>query len=102
MRLKKILVGTSVAIFLTIGFACQSRYFSTFAQSLPIAKTADGAVRPPDNTNEGFHSPPGLVRFLTLLASPFGVNTHQQGILIHTPNTNRHQMQLVRTPFSTA
>ena len=44
MRLNRILAGTSVAILLTIGFASESRYFSTFAQSAHTARTAGVAV----------------------------------------------------------
>ncbi len=44
MRLNKILAGSSVAILLTIGFASESRYFSTFAQSVQTTKAPGVAV----------------------------------------------------------
>jgi hypothetical protein len=40
MRFKKIFVGTPVAIFLTIGFTCESQHFNTFAQSAQTTGTA--------------------------------------------------------------
>jgi hypothetical protein len=46
MRLNKILAGTSVAILLTIGFASESQYFSTFAQSVQTTKAPGVAVGP--------------------------------------------------------
>src|SRR5438105_8951434 len=69
MRLKKILAGTSVAIFLTIGLACESQYFSTFAQSLPIAKTAGVAVGPQYDTTHVYVAPQDLDRKSTRLNS---------------------------------
>ncbi len=71
MRLKKILAGTSVAIFLTIGFACESQYFSTFAQSLPIAKTAGVAVGPQYDTTHVYVAPQDFDRFVASLIATF-------------------------------
>jgi hypothetical protein len=39
MDLKKILAGTSVAIFFTIAFTSDSQHFSTFAQTARPAET---------------------------------------------------------------
>src|SRR2546428_6078015 len=101
MRLKKILAGTSVAIFLTIGFACQSRYFSTFAQSLQIAKTAGVAVGPQYDTTHVYVSPQDFNRFVASLITTFGGTTAKQGVFTVTPTPSSTMSQLVMTPVGT-
>ena len=101
MRLKKILAGTSVAIFLTIGFACQSRYFSTFAESLPIAKTAGVAVGPQYDTTHVYVAPQDFDRFVASLVATFGGTTTKQGVFTVTPTPSSTMSQLVMTPVGT-
>jgi predicted enzyme related to lactoylglutathione lyase len=101
MRLKKILAGTSVAIFLTIGFACQSRYFSTFAQSLQIAKTAGIAVGPQYDTTHVYVAPQDFDRFVASLIATFGGTTNKQGVFTVTPTPSSTMSQLVMTPVGT-
>jgi len=101
MRLKKILAGTSVAIFLTIGFACESRYFSTFAQSLPIAKTSDVAVGPQYDTTHVYVAPQDFDRFVASLIATFGGTTAKQGVFTVTPTPSSTMSQLVMTPVGT-
>jgi hypothetical protein len=101
MRLKKILAGTSVAIFLTIGVACESRYFSTFAQSLPIAKTADVAVGPQYDTTHVYVAPQDFDRFVASLIATFGGTTTKQGVFTVTPTPSSTMSQLVMTPVGT-
>src|SRR5258706_5748884 len=101
MRLKKILAGTSVAIFLTIGFACESRYFSTFAQSLPIAKTADVAVGPQYDTTHVYVAPQDFDRFVASLIATSGGTTAKQGVFTVTPTPSSTMSQLVLTPVGT-
>jgi len=101
MRLKKILAGTSVAIFLTIGFACESRYFSSFAQSLPIAKTADIAVGPQYDTTHVYVAPQDFDRFVASLIATFGGTTAKQGVFTVTPTPSSTMSQLVMTPVGT-
>jgi predicted enzyme related to lactoylglutathione lyase len=101
MRLKKILAGASVAIFLTIGFACESRYFSTFAQSLPIAKTADVAVGPQYDTTHVYVAPQDFGRFVASLIATFGGTTTKQGVFTVTPTPSSTMSQLVMTPAGT-
>src|SRR6202051_2193943 len=98
MRLKKILAGTSVAIFLTIGFACQSRYFSTFAQSLQIAKTVGVAVGPQYDTTHVYVAPQDFDRFVASLIATFGGTTTKQGVFTVTPTPSSTMSQLVMTP----
>ena len=101
MRLKKILAGTSVAIFLTIGFACESRYFSTFAQSSQIAKTAGVAVGPQYDTTHVYVDPQDFDRFVASLIATFGGTTTKQGVFTVTPTPSSTMSQLVMTPVGT-
>ena len=101
MRLNKILAGTSVAIFLTIGFACESRYFSTFAQSLQIAKTAGVAVGPQYDTTHVYVAPQDFDRFVASLIATFGGTTTKQGVFTVTPTPSSTMSQLVMTPVGT-
>src|SRR5271170_5757550 len=101
MRLKKILAATSVAIFLTIGFACESRYFSTFAQSLQIAKTAGVAVGPQYDTTHVYVAPQDFDRFVASLIATFGGTTTKQGVFTVTPTPSSTMSQLVVTPVGT-
>jgi predicted enzyme related to lactoylglutathione lyase len=101
MRLKKILAGTSVAIFLTIGFACESRYFRTFAQSAQIAKTADVAVGPQYDTTHVYVAPQDFDRFVASLIATFGGTTTKQGVFTVTPTPSSTMSQLVMTPVGT-
>jgi hypothetical protein len=101
MRLKKIFAGTSVAIFLTIGFACESRYFSTFAQSLPIGETAGVAVGPQYDTTHVYVAPQDFDRFVASLIATFGGTTTKQGVFTVTPTPSSTMSQLVMTPVGT-
>jgi len=101
MRLKKILAGTSVAVFLTIGFACESRYFSAFAQSLQIAKTAGVAVGPQYDTTHVYVAPQDFDRFVASLIATFGGTTTKQGVFTVTPTPSSTVSQLVMTPAGT-
>jgi len=101
MRLKKILAGTSVAIFLTIGFACQLRYFSTFAQSLQIAQTAGVAVGPQYDTTHVYVAPQDFDRFVASLIATFGGTTTKLGVFTVTPTPSSTMSQLVMTPVGT-
>ena len=101
MRLKKTLVGTSVAILLTISLACESRYFSTFAQSLQIAKTASVAVGPQYDTTHVYVAPQDFDRFVASLIATFGGTTTKQGVFTVTPTPSSTMSQLVMTPAGT-
>ena len=101
MRLKKILAGTSVAIFLTISFACESRYFSAFAQSLQIVQTADVAVGPQYDTTHVYVVPQDFDRFVASLIATFGGTTTKQGVFTVTPTPSSTMSQLVMTPAGT-
>ena len=101
MRLKRILAGTSVAIFLTIGFACQSRYFSTFAQSAQTAGTPGVAVGAQYDTTHVYVAPQDFDRFVASLVATFGGTTTKQGVFTVTPTPSSTMSQLVMTPVGT-
>ena len=101
MRLKKILAGTSVAILLTIGFASESRYFSTFAQNPPIATTTTVAVGPQYDTTHVYVAPQDFDRFVASLVATFGGATTKQGVFTVTPTPSSTMSQLVMTPVGT-
>jgi len=101
MRLKKILARTSVAIFLTMGFACQSRYFSTFAQSAQTTGTVSVAVGPQYDTTHVYVAPLDFDRFVASLIATFGGTTTKQGVFTVTPTPSSTMSQLVLTPVGT-
>jgi hypothetical protein len=101
MRLNKILAGTSIAILLTIGFACELRYSSTFAESLQTAKTADVAVGPQYDSTHVYVAPQNFDRFVASLIATFGGTTTKQGVFTVTPTPSTTMSQLVMTPVGT-
>jgi predicted enzyme related to lactoylglutathione lyase len=101
MRLKKFLAGTSVAIFLAIGFACESRYSSTFAQNLQTAKTAGVAVGPQYDTTHVYVTPEDFDRFVASLIATFGGTATKQGVFTVTPTPSSTVSQLVMTSAGT-
>src|SRR5450432_2658733 len=101
MRLKKILTGTSVAVFLTICFACGSHYFSTFAQTLPTGTPAGVAVGPQYDTTHVYVPPQDFDRFVASLVATFGGTTSKQGVFTVTPTPSSTMSQLVLTPVGT-
>jgi predicted enzyme related to lactoylglutathione lyase len=101
MRLKKTIIGTSLAIFLTIGFASESGNFSTFAQGLQTAKTAGVAVGPQYDTTHVYVAPQDFDRFVASLIATFGGTTTKQGVFTVTPTPSSTMSQLVMTPVGT-
>jgi predicted enzyme related to lactoylglutathione lyase len=101
MRLKKVLAGTSVAIFLAIGFTGESQHFSTFAQSLQTVKTAGVAVGPQFDTTHVYVAPQDFDRFVASLIATFGGTTTKQGVFTVTPTPSSTMSQLVMTPAGT-
>src|SRR6266403_5648453 len=98
MRLKQILVGMSVAIFLTIGFTCESQHFNTFAQSAQTAGTVSVAVGPQYDTTHVYVAPEDFDRFVASLIATFGGTTTKQGVFTVTPTQSSTISQLVLTP----
>ena len=98
MALKKILAGTSVAIFLTIAFTSGSQHFTTFAQTARPAETKGIAVAPQYDTTHVYVSPQDFDRFVASLIATFGGTTTKQGIFTVTPTPSSTMSQLVLTP----
>jgi predicted enzyme related to lactoylglutathione lyase len=98
MELKKILAGTSVAIFLTIAFTSDSQHFSTFAQTARPAETKGIAVAPQYDTTHVYVSPQDFDRFVASLIATFGGTTTKQGVFTVTPTPSSTMSQLVLTP----
>jgi hypothetical protein len=101
MHLKKILVGTSVAIFLTIGFTCESQHFKAFAQSAQTAETPGVAVGPQYDTTHVYVAPQDFDRFVASLIATFGGTTTKQGVFTVTPTPSSTMSQLALTPVGT-
>jgi predicted enzyme related to lactoylglutathione lyase len=101
VRLSKILAGISVAIFLTIAFASESQYFSTFAQGVQTTKASGVAVGPQYDTTHVYVSPQDFDRFVTSLIATFGGTTTKQGVFTVTPTPSSTMSQLVMTPVGT-
>ena len=98
MDFKRILAGTSVAIFLTIAFTSDSRHFSTFAQTAPQAETKAIAVAPQYDTTHVYVAPQDFDRFVASLIATFGGTTTKQGVFTVTPTPSSTMSQLVLTP----
>lgn len=101
MRLNKILAGTSVAILLTMGFASESHYFSTFAQSVQATKAPGVAVGPQYDTTHVYVAPQDFDGFVASLIATFGGTTTKQGVFTVTPTPSSTMSQLVLTPVGT-
>jgi len=99
--LNKILAGTSVAILLTIGFASESQYFSTFAQGVQTTKAPGVAVGPQYDTTHVYVAPQDFDRFVASLIATFGGTTTKQGVFTVTPTPSSTMSQLVMTPVGT-
>jgi hypothetical protein len=98
MRLNKILAGISVAILLSIGFASESQYFSTFAQGVQTTKEPGVAVGPQYDTTHVYVAPQDFDRFVASLIATFGGTTTKQGVFTVTPTPSSTMSQLVLTP----
>src|SRR5580693_3954340 len=101
MDLKKILAGTSVAIFLTIALTSDSQHFNTFAQTARPAETKGIAVGPQYDTTHVYVSPQDFDRFVASLIATFGGTTTKQGVFTVTPTPSSTMSQLVLTPAGT-
>ena len=101
MRSNKILTGISVAVLLTIGFASESRYFSTFAQGVQTTKAQGVAVGPQYDTTHVYVAPHDFDRFVASLIATFGGTTTKQGVFTVTPTPSSTMSQLVMTPAGT-
>jgi predicted enzyme related to lactoylglutathione lyase len=101
MRFNKSIVGTCVAIVLTLGLAVESLHVSAFAQSAQTDETASVAVGPQYDTTHVYVAPEEFDRFVASLISTFGGRTSKQGVFTVTPTPSSTMSQLVLTPEGT-
>src|ERR1700688_4825908 len=101
MRFNKIIVGTCVAIVLTLGLAVESLHVSAFAQSAQTDETASVAVGPQYDTTHVYVAPEEFDRFVASLIATFGGRTSKQGVFTVTPTPSSTMSQLVLTPVGT-
>jgi predicted enzyme related to lactoylglutathione lyase len=98
MRFNKSLIGTGLAIFLTIGLANGPQIVSTFAQTAQTVKTTEVAVGAQYDTTHVYVAPEDFDRFVASLIATFGGTTTKQGVFTVTPTPSSTMSQLVLTP----
>jgi hypothetical protein len=98
MRFNKIIVGTCVAIVLTLGLAVESLHVSAFAQRAQTAEFVSVAVGPQYDTTHVYVAPEDFDRFVASLIATFGGTTNKQGVFTVTPTQSSTMSQLVLTP----
>src|SRR5882672_5101563 len=98
MRFNKSIVGTCVALVLTLGLAVGSPHVSAFAQSAQTAETVSVAVGPQYDTTHVYVAPEDFDRFVASLLATFGGTTSKQGVFTVTPTQSSTISQLVLTP----
>src|SRR5260370_22212370 len=102
MRINKSIVGTCVALVLTLGLAPGSLHVAAFAQTAQTAGTVSVAVGPQYDTTHVFVAPEDFDRFVASLLATFGGTTTKQGVFTVTPTQSSTMSQLVLTPMRTA
>ncbi len=98
MRFNKSIVGTCVALVLTLGLAVGSPHVTTFAQTAQPVRTAGVAVGPQYDTTHVYVAPKDFDRFVASLIATFGGTTTKQGVFTVTPTQSSTMSQLVLTP----
>jgi hypothetical protein len=98
MRFNKTIVGTCVALVLTLGLAVGSLDVSAVAQSAQTDETVSVAVGPQYDTTHVYVAPEDFDRFVTSLIATFGGTATKQGVFTVTPTQSSTMSQLVLTP----
>jgi len=98
MRFNKIIVGTWVALVLTLGLSVGSPRVSAFAQSAQTAESVSVAVGPQYDTTHVYVAPEDFDRFVASLLATFGGTATKQGVFTVTPTQSSTMSQLVLTP----
>ncbi|MCU1303175.1 MAG: glyoxalase [Candidatus Sulfotelmatobacter sp.] len=101
MRINKIIVGTCVALVLTLGLAVGSLHVNAVAQSAQTAETVSVAVGPQYDTTHVYVPAADFDRFVASVLQTFGGKTGQDGVLTVTPTPSTTRIQLVLTPVGT-
>jgi predicted enzyme related to lactoylglutathione lyase len=97
MHFNKSIVGTCVALVLTLGLVVGSPQVA-FAQSAQTAGTVSVAVGPQYDTTHVYVAPVDFNRFVASLLATFGGTTTKQGVFTVTPTQSSTMSQLVLTP----
>jgi len=100
MRFNKTIVGTCVALVLTLGLAVGSPHVA-FAQTAETTGTVSVAVGPQYDTTHVYVAPEDFDRFVASLIATFGGTTTKQGVFTVTPTQSSTMSQLVLTPEGT-
>ena len=100
MRFNKTIVGTCVALVLTLGLAVGSPHVA-FAQTAETTGTVCVAVGPQYDTTHVYVAPEDFDRFVASLIATFGGTTTKQGVFTVTPTQSSTMSQLVLTPEGT-
>jgi hypothetical protein len=98
MRFNKTIVGTCVALVLTLGLAVESPHVRAFAQSAQTAETVSVAVGPQYDTTHVYVAPEDFDRFVASLLATLGGTSTKQGVFTVTPTQSSTMSQLVLTP----
>src|SRR5712691_6382670 len=101
MHFNKSIVGTCVALVLTLGLAVGSLHVSAFVQSPQTAETVSVAVGPQYDTTHVYVPAADFDRFVASILQTFGGKTAQAGVLTVTPTPSSTRIQLVLTPVGT-
>src|SRR6201988_4558437 len=101
MRFNKSIVGTCVALVLTLGLGDGSLQVSAFAQTAQTAETVSIAVAPQYDTTHVYVAPEDFDRFVASLLATFGGTATKQGVFTVTPTQSSTMSQLVLTPVGT-
>ena len=98
MRFNKIIVGTCVALVLTLGLGVGFLHVNALAQSAQTTGTVSVAVGPQYDTTHVYVAPEDFDRFVASLLATFGGTTTKQGVFTVTPTQSSTMSQLVLTP----
>src|SRR6202166_1080002 len=98
MRINKLMVGTYVALVLTLGVVVVFPHTGDFAQATQTAGTASVTVEPQYDTAHVYVAPEDFDRFVASLVATFGGTTAKQGVFTVTPTPSSTMSQLVLTP----
>jgi len=101
MRFNKSIVGTCVALVLTLDLVVGSLHVRAFAQSAQTAESVNVAVGPQYDTTHVYVAPEDFDRFVASLLATFGGTATKQGVFTVTPTQSSTMSQLVLTPVGT-
>jgi predicted enzyme related to lactoylglutathione lyase len=101
MRFNNRIVGTCVAVVLTLGIAVGLLHVNAFAQSAGAAESVSVAVGPQYDTTHVYVAPEDFDRLVASLLGTFGGTATKQGVFTVTPTQSSTMSQLVLTPAGT-